>query len=137
MFERCLYFNTNALARKLNARWERAFAEFDLSPSHGYLLRVVLETPGLSQREISEELGLEKSTVARFVGKLEKRRLLSRRISAEDQREKTVMPTAKARALYADLEALGDELYQSMCAVVGKRNVNTFVSTIRDISNRL
>ncbi len=27
MFERCMYFNTNALARKLNERWNKAFAK--------------------------------------------------------------------------------------------------------------
>jgi DNA-binding MarR family transcriptional regulator len=73
MFERCLYFNVNSLARKLNARWEQAFAPFNLPPSHGYLLRVVLENPGLTQQKIAEELRLNKSTVTRFISALEKK----------------------------------------------------------------
>jgi len=52
IFSRCMYFNSNALSRKLNAHWHKAFAQFDLPPSHGYLLRLVLSSPGLSQSKM-------------------------------------------------------------------------------------
>ena len=60
MFERCLYFNLNALTRRVNKIWGQAFQALGLSPSHAYLLRVVLATPGMTQQEIAAELGLEK-----------------------------------------------------------------------------
>ncbi len=137
MFERCIYFNTNALARKLNARWEKAFSRFDLPPSHGYLLRLVLEYPQLSQREIAKELRLDKSTVARFVGKLEDKGLLRRTKPDKDRRENIVQPTSKALAMQDELASLGDELYASMCEVIGKRKVKKFVSSIREIGDQL
>lgn len=137
MFERCIYFNTNALARKLNARWQKAFAKFDLPPSHGYLLRLVLEMPGQSQQDIAEALQLDKSTVARFIGKLETKGLLTRRACEEDQREKVIYPTEKALAMQADLEALGEELYASMCTALGKNNVRQFVTSLRAFSSQL
>ena len=88
MFERCIYFNTNALARKLNALWDEGFAEFGLTPSQGYLLRLVLANPGMTQQSISQELQLNKSTVTRFVNQLEKKSLLQRTSSEGDQRGK-------------------------------------------------
>ena len=33
MFERCLYFNINALARAVNQRWEKAYQAIGLSPA--------------------------------------------------------------------------------------------------------
>jgi hypothetical protein len=39
MFDRCLYFNVNALARVVNKKWAEGFEQFDLSPAHGYMLR--------------------------------------------------------------------------------------------------
>lgn len=137
MFERCLYFNTNALARRLNARWEAAFARFDLSPSHGYLLRLVLSEPGLSQQAVADALRLEKSTVARFVAELEKRELLERRPSDADQREKTVHPTPKSLAMKDDLQALGDRLYAAMRDLLGEDELAAFVKTLRRAAEKL
>lgn len=137
MFERCLYFNTNALARKLNSLWEQAFSSFDLPPSHAYLLRLVLERPGLSQQVIAEELRLNKSTVTRFIVALEKKALLVRRESDSDQRERVVYPSETALALHQPLEQQGANLYAAMCEALGEEQVNTFVQTARVLNEKL
>lgn len=137
MFERCLYFNTNSLARKLNSLWEKAFSEFDLPPSHAYLLRLVLESPGLTQQEITEELQLNKSTVTRFIAALEKRGFLVREGSTKDQRKNRIRPSPKAIAIQNKLEKLGDELYSSMCSTIGQEDVESFVKAARNISKKI
>lgn len=137
MFERCLYFNTNSLMRKLNSRWEAAFARFDLPPSHGYLLRLVLENPGLTQQKIAKELRLNKSTVARFIASLEKKELLTRQESDNDQREKVVIPSKQALALQEELMQLGNELYADMCNLLGREEVESFVKVSRVLNDKL
>ena len=137
MFERCIYFNTNALARRLNERWDTAFARFGLAPSHGYLLRLVLERPRLSQQAIASELRLEKSTVARFLDELEKRGLVERRRSGRDPRQNEIVPAPAARRMQKDLEALGDELYAEMCKSIGSAEVKAFVKSARAIADSL
>lgn len=134
MFDRCLYFNTNALARRLNARWEKAFADTGLSPAHGYLVRLVLQHPGLAQNDIAPALQLEKSTVTRFLHHLEKQGLVTRRLEKEGERRKSVYPTRKARAMREDLSALGDELYGKMCEALGQEEVDTLVKTLRKVT---
>ncbi len=137
MFERCLYFNTNALARKLNARWKTAFARFDLPPSHGYLLRLVLENPGWTQQKIATALRLNKSTVTRFIHTLEERGLLVREESSTDQRQRIVVASDKALALHQELELLGEELYASMCQILGRESVESFVNAARMLNEQL
>ena len=137
MFERCIFFNTNALVRKINARWDRAFARFGLSPAHGYLLRLVLEKPGLAQQKIAEELQLNKSTVTRFIGALEDKQLIERTESGGDLRERIINPSRKALRIQKDLEALGDELYKSICDALGANNVKAFVTDIRALNDKL
>lgn len=137
MFERCIYFNTNALTRKLNVHWERAFARYDLAPSHGYLVRLILEKPGISQQSITQELQLEKSTITRFLTVLEKRAFIIRKPSDADPRQNVIFPTKKALKLEAELTQLGDELYKDMCAAIGAENVKTFVNLTRTINQRL
>lgn len=129
MFERCLYFNVNALARRVNAIWEEAFAEFDLSPAHAYLLRLLLEQPGLTQTQITRELKLEKSTVTRFVTVLENKKLLTRE---RQGREVLVYPTAKAYALQQQLNNKGEELYQKMIESLGKDRMTELVGSLRE-----
>jgi len=134
MFERCLYFNVNALARKVNTIWDEAFAEFDLSPAHAYMLRLILEKPGLTQTAITTELKLEKSTVTRFVSVLESKALLRRE---RQGREVQVFPTARAKALEQKLNIKGNALYQQMVNSVGKSELASLVSTLRDTGNSL
>lgn len=134
MFERCLYFNVNALARRVNAIWDEAFAEFDLSPAHAYLLRLLLVNPGLTHTQITRELKLEKSTVTRFVTALENRQLLTRE---RQGRVVLVNPTAKAYKLQQQLTNKGDELYKKMIDTVGKDNLTELVTRLRDTGNTL
>ena len=134
MFERCLYFNINALARRVNKIWEQAFDELGLSPAHAYLLRLVLDQPGISQGRIAEELKLEKSTVTRFVDSLQQRDYLNRTKSG---REVEIMPTQKCRKIARQLQARGDALYKEMTGLIGKRNLADLVKQLRKTSDEL
>jgi len=134
MFERCLYFNVNALARRVNAIWDAAFAEFKLSPAHAYLLRLVLETPALTQGQIAAELKLEKSTVTRFVTALENRQLVRRQ---RQGREVRVLPTARATELASGLDQTGDALYQQLLTQLGEQELLTLVAQLRASGRKL
>lgn len=132
MFERCLYFNVNALARAVNRVWDAAFREYGLSPSHAYLLRLVLSEPGITQKAIAEALALEKSTITRFVDAVEAKGLVSRRRSVDaDSRAQCVFPTAKAKRVQAALEMSGDALYQRMGDTLGKKALAELVAQLR------
>lgn len=138
MFERCLYFNVNALARAVNRIWDEAFSEFELSPSHSYLLRLVLTSPGLTPKQISHELKLEKSTITRFLNVLEERGFIRRRKGiSSDAREHAIYPTRKAEKISSSLEDKGDELYRKMINSIGKNSMNSLVSQIREIEKNI
>ena len=66
----CLYFTANSLARRITAMAEEAFGKVGLSPSHAFLVMLVNEQPGISQKELSRALNLAPSTVTRFVDSL-------------------------------------------------------------------
>lgn len=134
MFERCLYFNVNALARRVNAIWDEAFAEFKLSPAHAYLLRLVLEHPGLTQTQVSSELKLEKSTVTRFVSTLEEKKLIRRE---RQGREALLYPTVSAKKIQHRLNKKSDVLYQTMINTIGKKDLTSLVKELRDTGDSL
>ncbi len=134
MFERCLYFNLNALARRVNRVWDKAFADLELSPAHAYLLRLVLSRPGISQREIAVELRLDKSTVTRFIDAMEERGYLKR---TRVDREQNIMPTRAATGIAGELNRRGDALYRQMTAAIGKTALVRLVGQLRDTGEML
>lgn len=134
MFERCLYFNVNALARQVNKVWEQAFGDLGLSPAHAYLLRLVLDQPGISQGRIAEELKLEKSTVTRFVDSLQQRDYLNR---VKSGREVEIVPTQKCKKISRQLQSRGDALYKKMAELIGKRDLADLVRQLRQTGDEL
>lgn len=134
MFERCLYFNLNALVRKVDKVWEGAFASLGLSPAHAYLLRLVLSQPSLTQKAIAEELHLEKSTVTRFITALAKKGYVRRTRAG---REQHIAPTTAARRLEAQLNERGDALYAKMTKTLGATEMLELVRCIRETSDKL
>jgi len=137
MFEECLYFNSNALARAVTRLWTEAYKPFDLSPPHAFLLRTVLAKPGLLPRELAQELNLSRSTVTRFLDALEKRDLLTRRATGGDGRELQVFPTTAAEAIHEALDATGAHLTQQMQTLFGADQIGDLVADMRRIQKTL
>ncbi len=137
MFEECLYFNSNALARTISRIWTEAYRQFDLSPPHAFLLRVVLAKPGLLPRELAEELNLSRSTITRFLDSLEKRDLLIRKPTEKDGRELQVYPTKAAKAIHQKLDDTGGNLTRLMGEIIGKDELSQTVAKLREVQKFL
>ena len=138
MFERCLYFNLNALTRKVNRIWDQAFAEYDLSPAHGYLLRLVLAESGLNQKQLAEQLKLNKSTITRFIDVLEQKKLVKRkRAMTEDAREQIIIASKKAEKIQKSLEDTGNALYQQMQQKLGDDELLQLVRQLKSATQKL
>ncbi|HEY5801489.1 MAG TPA: MarR family transcriptional regulator [Burkholderiaceae bacterium] len=118
MFDHCMYFNTTALARALEKEWTLAFAPFGLTPSQGFLLRVVLAKPGSLQSQLAHEMAIARPTATRTLDGLEKLHLIERRASAHDRRELSIHPTARAKALHAELNAASAAVTQRLKRVL-------------------
>jgi len=138
MFERCLYFNMNALTRRINRIWDDAFASMKLSPAHAYLLRLVLDEPGLSPKQIGDALKLKKSTVTRFIDGLEFEGFVVRKKGGEhDSRLISIYPTHQARVIHEELETLEERLYQRLCLTLGEQCVEELVQVSKQALGKL
>jgi len=137
MFERCLYFNLNALARKVNRIWESEFRQTGLSAPHAYVMRLVLSEPGISQKQLAEELHLDPSTVTRFVDALAERHLVRRDTSRTDRRSAAVFPTAEGKRLQKKLEKIGEGLFQTMRTRLGDKHFQELVRALREARSTL
>ena len=137
MFERCLYFNLNALTRKVNRIWEAELRKTGLSTPHAYVMQLVLNSPGISQKQLAEELHLDPSTITRFVNALEERHLVHRTINNIDRRSATVAPTAEGEKLQKELNKIGHDLFRSMQTKLGDKDFRALITALREARNML
>lgn len=138
MFEKCLYFNINVLTRIINSIWIDTFKPLGLSPAHAYLLRLVLENPGILQKEIVKELKLDKSTITRFINTLETENYLYKsQASTKNLKEQAIYPTDKAKILHEKLNKQSAILYKRMLDELGEEKVKELVVTLRQIAKKL
>jgi len=127
MFDACVYFNVNALARDLARIWDNAFMKAGMSPAHGYLLMLVLEKPGIGQKEISETLHLKPSTVSRFIDSLQTRELISRK---QNGKESHVIPTEKGYKMKNDFTEIVRNINETLLQKAPKEKTDELLSVV-------
>ena len=137
MFDHCLYFNTTALARRLEREWTDAFARFELSPPQAFMLRVILAKPGLLQRELAVELSIARPTATRALDFLENKGLVVRRGRDGDGREVSIHPTKEAVALHAALDEASGAVTNKLKKLFGAAEFGETVSKIRGVRSAL
>jgi DNA-binding MarR family transcriptional regulator len=70
-----------------------------LTPVQYAALQAVADHPGVDQRTLARSIGLDTSTLAGVIDRLEARGLLQRNASPDDRRVRLLTPTADGRAL--------------------------------------
>lgn len=137
MFDHCLYFNTTALARRLEREWTKAFAIFELSPPQAFMLRVILAKPGLLQRELADELSIARPTATRALDFLQAKGLVERRGRDGDGREVCIQPTKDAVAIHAALNEASGAVTSKLKKLLGGPEFGETVSKIRGVRSAL
>jgi DNA-binding MarR family transcriptional regulator len=137
MFDHCLYFNTAALARRLEREWTEAFSMFGLSPPQAFMLRVILAKPGLLQRELADELSIARPTATRALDFLQTKGLIERRGRDGDGREVCIQPTKNAIAIHAALNKASGTVTSKLKKLLGEAEFGETVSKIRSVRSGL
>ena len=131
MFDQCLYFNTTALARVLEREWTKAFKPFGLTPSQGFMLRLVLDQPGLLQGELARQMVIQRPTATRALDCLQKLGLVERHGTANDARELAIFPTSQARAMQQPLNAASGEVTRRLKKALGMDEFSDVVAKVK------
>ena len=84
-------------------------AAVKLTPPHAGILRMIATRPGLSQQELSGQLGLLPSRVVTYVDELETRGEVERRRNPTDRRLYALYLTASGEKLMATLSEIARE----------------------------
>lgn len=133
-FNRCLYFSTNALARKVEKLAVESWKKVDLAPSHAYLLMMVLENPGSQPGCIADEMRLTPSTITRLIEKLEEKKLV---IRTTEGKVTNVYATPKGKELLPRMKACMGEFTKAYTEILGAEESIRMVQNINKLTDKL
>jgi len=131
---RCLYFSSNALARKIEKLANESWKKVGLSPSHAYLLMLVIDEPGIQPTELVRQLLLTPSTITRLIEKLEEKKLVVR---TNEGKVTNVYPSPKAKSMLPELKECLNHFYQNYAAILGKDESSKMVNSINKLVDKL
>ena len=130
----CLYFTANSLARVITRMAEEEFRRTGLSPSHAFLMMLVIETPGIGQKELCEQLQLAPSTVTRFIDTLAYKGYLTRRMEGKSS---SVFPTEQGVNLSDAIADAWERLHQRYAKVLGLEQGDALAAMIDEAGIKL
>jgi MarR family transcriptional regulator, organic hydroperoxide resistance regulator len=130
----CLYFVANALARKVEKLANESWKRVDLSPSHAYLLMLVIDNPGMQPGALSDQLHLTPSTITRLIEKLEQKKLAVR---TTEGKLTNVHPTTKGKELLPALKQCLYDFYNNYCNILGKEESKVLVQNMLKVADKL
>jgi DNA-binding MarR family transcriptional regulator len=102
-----------------------------ITPVQYAALQTVANQPGIDQRSLARAAGLDTSTIAGVIDRLEARGLLQRRVAAEDRRVRRLQLTAAGRALLAELVPAMRRTQERILAPLPKGERQAFVRMLR------
>lgn len=132
--ECCLFFTANSLARDITRMGEEEFARIGMTPSYAFVMTLAIQTPGISQKEISAGMNMAPSTVSRFIDALIMRGLLKKDVQG---RTTYIHPTEKGVQLHESILAVWKNLYERYSRILGRKNGEELTRLCLEASKKL
>jgi DNA-binding MarR family transcriptional regulator len=125
-------------ARGLVRSLQLRLTEHSVSFGHWAFLRVLWESDGLTQRDLSERVGVMESTTSAALGALEKLGYVQRRKRADNRKNLYVFLTPEGAALKAKLVPLAEEVNEVAVEGVPPEHIavtrRTLLAMIRNLA---
>ncbi|TWA60688.1 DNA-binding MarR family transcriptional regulator [Azospirillum brasilense] len=122
-----------ALTRALQVR----IVDHGVSMGQWYFLRALWDEDGLTQRELSQRVGMMEPTTVTALNNLERCDLVQRVRNPHDRRKVNIYLTPKGKALRADILPCAEEIEESATQGVSLDDLALTVSVLRRVSANL
>ncbi|MGO4950204.1 MarR family winged helix-turn-helix transcriptional regulator [Paenibacillus sp. DRB1-1] len=97
-------------------------------------LKLILQQPGITQEQLTNELKFDKATTARSVKQLEESGYIERKTDPNDRRSHLLSPTAKALEFFPVLQGILDESNVSLVHNLSEEEEDLLIDLLQKIS---
>lgn len=126
-FSDCLYFASARLNRYIAKIGDTKFKQIGLSSSSAFVLMCIADNPAINPSEIADELYLDRSTITRFLDKLEVQGFITR---VSDGRSVKINVTPMGHKLIPAIANVWDDLNQTYADLLGADTEKNFRATL-------
>jgi DNA-binding MarR family transcriptional regulator len=107
-----------------------------LTPPHAGILRRLMQSPGISQRELATALGMHTSRLVAVLDEMESLGLLIREAKAEDRRTYSLQVTAKGKETMEQIAAISQQHNEALCAALNEEERAVLVGLLQRIADQ-
>ncbi|AHI00320.1 MarR family transcriptional regulator [Kutzneria viridogrisea] len=110
-------------------------AALGLTPPQVGVLRLISQTPGLSQQALADRLGILPSRMVGLVDDLEARGLVERSRNPQDRRLYALHPTERGWETLASVSVIAVEFEREVCAPLSEREAGVLTDLLRRLAD--
>jgi DNA-binding MarR family transcriptional regulator len=132
-FQDSIGFHLFRTTFKLKARFARELRPFDITTEQYGVLFLLWDLDGLQQWEIADLLLKDRPNVTRILEKLEKKKLIARKVDANDRRATRVFLTPAGREIKPHLEQAVERIREQSYQGLSQRER----TELRNVLNRI
>jgi DNA-binding MarR family transcriptional regulator len=130
----CLYFTASRFARTMTKLAEKTFDFGELAPSYLYMIMIVKFHPEITQKELCHKLSIAPSTSTRFIDKLEKQKLVTRKVNGKHT---YISLTEEGEKVYTQFRLSLKELFTGYSQILGREFSMDLSKMLNEASNKL
>ncbi len=135
MNSRSIGFLNGVIHRGAHRYFEQELRGLGLHRGMIHILKELSRRDGITQQELCESLSVDKANVTRILGRMETAGLVTRTVSSNDGRAKSIHLTAEGRAVLIPLDALLQKWNGILTRNMNDEEINTLKSLLlRSIS---
>jgi len=136
-FDASVGYQVRITHRAFQRALQNSIAPNGITAGMWWFMRVLWEEDGLTQRQLSQRVGMMEATTVTALNNMERAGVIRRVRNAEDRRKMNVFLTARGRALRDDLLPLAAEVNAAGLRGLSKQEVNQLLTLLRRVRVQL
>jgi len=133
-----IIYQTGSFTKTFLEQMEQAFdvAGFNITAEQFNLLTLLWYEDGLSQQQLADAVGRDKTTVSRVLDRMVKRDLV-KKVSGQDKRERLIYLTSHGKANQQQLVTISGSLYMKVIQDIPAKQLLQAINTLHTMKKNL
>jgi DNA-binding MarR family transcriptional regulator len=133
-----IIYQTGSFTKSFLEQMERAFGQagFNITAEQFNLLTLLWYEDGLSQQQLADAVGRDKTTVSRVLDRMVKRDLV-KKVSGQDKRERLIYLTRHGKVIQLQLVNISGNLYMKIIRGIPVKELLQAIKILQTMNKNL